>query len=321
MQNPPILPSLSSIQTPACLANSCHGIQNLASLPVPKSLQKQILAPIQTSPLNTLLGMSWSNENFSAASKSNQARNTSNNSIYTATHAQNSELRTPPPSGSSDSSPPSSTPTTPQVRFAFNNSLSQDHRMSFSPSKPSSLSTNHNHDKTQDKSNVHTEEAPVYTGVSRSGLNGRWRAQLSTRGRTVHLGTFATAEEAAKAWDRAAVQERGKAAVTNFSLSDYLNPDGSLKPDVTASANAGKNEDGSGTGHKTFRGVYHSGTYGRWKARIVVNGQKIHLGTFATAEEAAKAWDLKAIGKILNLLYACSDSPLRIPRQGNRHKL
>jgi len=135
----------------------------------------------------------------------------------------------------------------------------------------------------------------VYTGVSRSGLNGRWRAQLSTRGRTVHLGTFATAEEAAKAWDRAAVQERGKAAVTNFSLSDYLNPDGSLKPDVTASANAGKNEDGSGTGHKTFRGVYHSGTYGRWKARIVVNGQKIHLGTFATAEEAAKAWDLKAI--------------------------
>jgi len=178
----------------------------------------------------------------------------------------------------------------------------------------------------------------VYTGVSRSGLNGRWRAQLSTRGRTVHLGTFATAEEAAKAWDRAAVQERGKAAVTNFSLSDYLNPDGSLKPDVTASANAGKNEDGSGTGHKTFRGVYHrlylvearlfeadfyvtSGTYGRWKARIVVNGQKIHLGTFATAEEAAKAWDLKAIGKILNLLYACSDSPLRIPRQGNRHKL
>ena len=34
--------------------------------------------------------------------------------------------------------------------------------------------------------------------VRRSGVHGRWRAQLSTRGRTIHLGTFATAEEAAR---------------------------------------------------------------------------------------------------------------------------
>jgi hypothetical protein len=142
------------------------------------------------------------------------------------------------------------------------------------------------------------KNTPVYTGVSRSGLNGRWRAQLSTRGRTVHLGTFATAAEAARAWDRAAVQERGKAAVTNFPLTDYINADGSLKPEAGCASHGSKDQredEGTTRGHKSFRGVYHSGTYGRWKARIVVKGHKIHLGTFASAEDAARAWDLKAL--------------------------
>jgi len=141
------------------------------------------------------------------------------------------------------------------------------------------------------------KNVPVYTGVSRSGLNGRWRAQLSTRGRTVHLGTFASAEEAARAWDRAAVQERGKAAVTNFALSDYINADGSVKTEVGSASQPSKSqrEDECSRGHKSYRGVYHSGTYGRWKARIVVKGHKIHLGTFASAEDAARAWDLKAL--------------------------
>jgi len=143
-----------------------------------------------------------------------------------------------------------------------------------------------------------SKNTPVYTGVSRSGLNGRWRAQLSTRGRTVHLGTFASAEEAAQAWDRAAVQERGKAAVTNFALSDYINSDGSVKTEVESASQSAKGQredECNSRGHKSFRGVYHSGTYGRWKARIVVKGHKIHLGTFASAEDAARAWDLKAL--------------------------
>jgi hypothetical protein len=119
-----------------------------------------------------------------------------------------------------------------------------------------------------DSATESSDAHPVYTGVSRfvahfraylpctilknllrrSGVHGRWRAQLSTRGRTIHLGTFATAEEAARllrlpslsnyakipqvglsadigrrAWDRAAVQERGRhGAKTNFHMSDYI---------------------------------------------------------------------------------------------------
>jgi hypothetical protein len=54
-------------------------------------------------------------------------------------------------------------------------------------------------------------------------------------------------------------------------------------------------DDACSRGHKSYCGVYHSGTYGRWKARIVVTGHKIHLGTFASAEDAARALDLKAL--------------------------
>eukprot|EP00281_Chroomonas_sp_CCMP1168_P019809 CAMPEP_0206226854 /NCGR_PEP_ID=MMETSP0047_2-20121206/8313_1 /ASSEMBLY_ACC=CAM_ASM_000192 /TAXON_ID=195065 /ORGANISM="Chroomonas mesostigmatica_cf, Strain CCMP1168" /LENGTH=359 /DNA_ID=CAMNT_0053649969 /DNA_START=202 /DNA_END=1281 /DNA_ORIENTATION=- len=67
-----------------------------------------------------------------------------------------------------------------------------------------------------------SEDRCKYTGVSRCGARGRWRAQLSTGGRSIHLGSFATEDEAARAWDLAAVAQRGKRAQTNFDISDYL---------------------------------------------------------------------------------------------------
>jgi len=120
-------------------------------------------------------------------------------------------------------------------------------------------------------------------------VNSRWRAQLSSRGKTIHLGTFPTADEAARAWDMAVIAERGGEVETNFALSDYLDEFGALRNMALTKAGGG------GVGRNEYRGVYNSGSYGRWKARIVVNGRKIHLGTYATAEEAARAWDRRAI--------------------------
>jgi hypothetical protein len=58
-----------------------------------------------------------------------------------------------------------------------------------------------------------------YRGVSyESGLY-KWRARLYCRGQHVTLGRFATAEEAARAYDRAAWYVFKEDAVTNFGLA------------------------------------------------------------------------------------------------------
>lgn len=47
--------------------------------------------------------------------------------------------------------------------------------------------------------------------------------------------------------------------------------------------------------HHPFKGV-RPGRWGKgWTARITVNNRGIHLGTFETAEEAARAYDAKAV--------------------------
>ncbi|KAL6616263.1 hypothetical protein ACP70R_038533 [Stipagrostis hirtigluma subsp. patula] len=68
-----------------------------------------------------------------------------------------------------------------------------------------------------------------YRGVARHHQNGRWEARIGyARGRKyLYLGTFETEEEAARAYDLAALELRGHSALTNFDISsyaDYLHP-------------------------------------------------------------------------------------------------
>ncbi|GFZ07916.1 ARIA-interacting double AP2 domain protein [Actinidia rufa] len=54
--------------------------------------------------------------------------------------------------------------------------------------------------------------------------NGRWEARIGRvfGNKYLYLGTYATQEEAATAYDRAAIEYRGLNAVTNFDLSRYI---------------------------------------------------------------------------------------------------
>ncbi|KAL3829844.1 hypothetical protein ACJIZ3_018646 [Penstemon smallii] len=65
--------------------------------------------------------------------------------------------------------------------------------------------------------------ASKYRGVARHHHNGRWEARIGrvSGNKYLYLGTYDTQEEAAAAYDRAAIQFRGPNAVTNFHISNY----------------------------------------------------------------------------------------------------
>ncbi|XP_017970512.1 PREDICTED: AP2-like ethylene-responsive transcription factor At1g79700 [Theobroma cacao] len=63
-----------------------------------------------------------------------------------------------------------------------------------------------------------------YRGVARHHHNGRWEARIGRvfGNKYLYLGTYGTQEEAAHAYDIAAIEYRGINAVTNFDLSTYI---------------------------------------------------------------------------------------------------
>ncbi|PHT79501.1 AP2-like ethylene-responsive transcription factor [Capsicum annuum] len=63
------------------------------------------------------------------------------------------------------------------------------------------------------------------THICRHHHNGRWEARIGRvfGNKYLYLGTYASEEEAAMAYDMAAIEYRGQNAVTNFDLSRYLN--------------------------------------------------------------------------------------------------
>ncbi|CAA0809075.1 AP2-like ethylene-responsive transcription factor ANT [Striga hermonthica] len=65
--------------------------------------------------------------------------------------------------------------------------------------------------------------ASMYRGVTRHHQHGRWQARIGrvAGNKDLYLGTFSTQEEAAEAYDIAAIKFRGPNAVTNFNMSRY----------------------------------------------------------------------------------------------------
>ncbi len=62
-----------------------------------------------------------------------------------------------------------------------------------------------------------------YRGVDKGHGKGRWRARIIANGQNIHLGVFSCSEEAARAYDAAAVKAFGEFAVLNFPSEEHAN--------------------------------------------------------------------------------------------------
>ncbi|OIT02800.1 PREDICTED: AP2-like ethylene-responsive transcription factor At1g16060 [Nicotiana attenuata] len=153
------------------------------------------------------------------------------------------------------------------------------------------------------------QRSSIYRGVTRHRWTGRYEAHLwdkncwnetqSKKGRQVYLGAYDDEEAAAHAYDLAALKYWGQDTILNFPLSTYEKELKEME-DQSREEYIGslrRKSSGFSRGVSRYRGVARHHHNGRWEARIgrVFGNKYLYLGTYATQEEAAMAYDMAAI--------------------------
>ncbi|KAF2302411.1 hypothetical protein GH714_036220 [Hevea brasiliensis] len=145
-----------------------------------------------------------------------------------------------------------------------------------------------------------------FRGVSRHRWTRRYEAHLWDKGswnptqrKKGKQGAYDEEEQAARAYDLAALKYWGTSTFTNFPVSDYEKEINIMK-NVTKEeylASLRRRSNGFSRGVSKYRGVARHHHNGRWEARIgrVLGNKCLYLGTYSTQEEAAHAYDIAAI--------------------------
>ncbi len=103
--------------------------------------------------------------------------------------------------------------------------------------------------------------------------NGKYSAMIRINGHLKHIGTFETAEEAAKAYNVMAEEHFGEyAALNDVDHAGYIIPE-------------------RRKAWSEYRGVTYHKHKKKWYAFIQLDGKTRHIGVYLTEEEAARAYN------------------------------
>ncbi|KAJ4813666.1 Ap2-like ethylene-responsive transcription factor [Rhynchospora pubera] len=154
-----------------------------------------------------------------------------------------------------------------------------------------------------------SRRSSAYRGVTRHRWTGRYEAHLwdknswnetqNKKGKQVYLGAYDEEEAAARAYDLAALKYWGPDSLLNFPLATYqeelIEMENQSREEYIGALR--RKSSGFSRGVSKYRGVARHHHNGRWEARIgrVFGNKYLYLGTYATEEEAAMAYDMAAI--------------------------
>lgn len=116
-----------------------------------------------------------------------------------------------------------------------------------------------------------------FKGVTKTPDN-TWDCSIQSNGNRVYVGKYATAKDAAYAYDQEARLLHGNFAKTNVDIG-LLDAGFKGSPPISSRYTS------------AYRGVTRKTKDRNWTARLSVNGREFYLGMFVEEEDAAKAYD------------------------------